>query len=503
MSDNKMKLQILFFASFVLVEGHMPEHYLETRVTAYDNFVCPPDLVLRPCQCTTVPDIPTVHCGGIRSLKTVHINLRAWFQDDPIPYLKFVDAQFEGLPSRAFVSVNVTRLQIRDSNLKWIAPDAFAGMRSLLLLTLHNVALFNLPYESLSQLPSLVSLRLPGNKLHRVSHSDLGEAFKLKYLSLAGNKLTHVDRGSFPIILVTLSLSNNCIRSLNKSIRYLVNLEWLFLNDNRLLRLEGELDGLHSLKQLNLAKNSIGSLGRSFRDLKQVQELYLQYNAIHELGTSLHNLSQLRNLNLSMNRLGILSYTDFDGLTSLEGLDLSGNRLTEINGAFNSLTNLRRLDLSKNRLRHFSFDEISPLTKLTILDLCDNRLHRFSPLPAMSTLPVERVFLARNKLSSLGQFLRHFTVLEAVDISFNHLRILKAEDFTMSPRIDYVSVAGNPLLCDEEQMLVYHELDTANIEVDGRPTCDDVGYSAACKNRSFSTKGLSNSVKVRVINWKK
>lgn len=217
------------------------------------------------------------------------------------------------------------------------------------------------------------------------------------------------------------------------------------MNDNRLLRLEGELDGLHSLKQLNLAKNSVRNLGRSFRDLKNVQELYLQYNAIHELGTSLHNLSQVRNLNLSMNRLVILSYADFDGLTLLEGLDLSGNRITAVNGAFHPLSNLRRLDLSRNRLRYFSFDEISLLTKLTILDLSDNRLHRFSPEPVVSTLPVERIFLARNKLSSLGRFLRHFTRLEAVDLSFNHLRILKNEDFTMSSRIDYVSVTGKSL----------------------------------------------------------
>ncbi|GFT27443.1 uncharacterized protein NPIL_127751 [Nephila pilipes] len=465
-----MKLPTIIFASVLLVEGYMPEHSMETQAS-YETFVCPPTSSIRPCQCTTVPDIPTIHCAKIRSLKTIQVALRAWFHDDPIPYLKIVEARFEGLPSRAFVSLNITRLQIKDSNLRWIAPDAFSGMKSLLMLTLHNVTLLSFPPESLSRLSSLISLRLPENELYELAYRDLRGAGKLKYLSLAANKLTHVERGSFPIILVTLSLANNYLSTLNKSIRRLVNLEWLFLNDNRLRTLEGELDGLHNLRKLNLARNSLCRLGSSFHHLDNVQEIYLQYNSIHELGTSLQNLSQVRNLNLSMNRLANLSYSDFVGLNSLESLDLSGNLITAINGAFHSLSNLRRLDLTQNRLLSFCFMEIKPLTKLSILDISENRLHYLISDSSVATLPVERVFMARNNLTTLSNFLSHFTTLEAVDISFNQFRILKTTDFTMSSRIDYISVTGNPLECDAEQMLVYHTLENMNIEVDGVPKC--------------------------------
>ncbi|GIX87810.1 uncharacterized protein CDAR_82821 [Caerostris darwini] len=463
---------MFIFASILLVESYMPEHSMETQ-TSFDNFTCPPVSTLKPCLCTTVPDIPTIQCGKIRSLKTVQRVLRMWFRNDPIPYLKIFEARFEGLPSRAFVTLNVTRLQIKDSNMRWIAADAFSGMDSLLMLTLHNVTLFTFPPESLNQLSSLISLRLPENELFKLAHRDLRGAGKLKYLSLAGNKLTHVERGSFPIILVTLSLANNWLRDLSNSIRHLVNLEWLFLNDNRLLRLEGELDGLHNLRKLNLAKNSLRRLGRSFRDLTNVQELYLQYNSIHELGTSLHNLRQVRNLNLSMNRLVILKYSNFEGLNSLENLDLSGNRITQINGAFHSLSNLRSLDLAHNRLRNLSLIEICSLTKLSILDVSDNRLHHLRiGAVEVDSLPIERIFLARNNLTNLGRFLKPFTLLEVVDISFNKIRILKANYFTMSSRIDYISVTGNPLTCDEEQMDVYHTLENLNIEVDGEPKCN-------------------------------
>ncbi|CAL1299286.1 unnamed protein product [Larinioides sclopetarius] len=466
-----MKLLMFIFACVFVVEGYLPEHSMEKQ-NSFENFVCPPVSALRPCQCTTVPDIPTIHCENIRSLKTIKRALRSWFRNDPIPYLRIVEARLEGLPSRAFVTLNVTRLHIKDSNLRWIATDAFSGLESLLMLTLHNVTLLTFPPESLSQLSSLISLRLPENELLQLAHRDLRGAGKLKYLSLAGNKLTHVERGSFPIILVTLSLSNNWLRTLNKSIRNLVNLEWLFLNNNRLLNLEGELDGLRNLRKLNLAKNSLRHIGRSFRDLINLQELYLQFNSIHQLGTSLHNLSQVRNLNLSMNRLVILNYSDFEGLESLETLDLSGNRINALNGAFHSLINLRRLDLTHNRLRNLFFTEISHLTNLSILDVSDNRLHRLKSGIPTATLPIERIFLARNNLTTLGRFIRHFTVLEVVDISFNQIRILKAIDFSVSSRIDYISVTGNPLICDAEQMFVHHTLENRNIEIDGLPKCN-------------------------------
>ncbi|GFQ63860.1 uncharacterized protein TNCT_15501 [Trichonephila clavata] len=436
-----MKLPTFIFASVLLVEGYMPEHSMETQAS-FENFVCPPISSIKPCECSTVPDIPTIHCARIRRLKTVQRALRTWFHNDPIPYLKIVEARFEGLPSRAFVSLNVTRLQIKDSNLRWIAVDAFSGMKSLLMLTLHNVTLFSFPPESLSRLSSLISLRLPENELYQLAYRDLRGAGKLKYLSLAANRLTHVERGSFPIILVTLSLANNYLSTLNKSVRRLVNLEWLFLNDNRLRTLEGELDGLHNLRKLNLARNSICQLGRSFNRLYNVQEIYLQYNNIHELGTSFQNLSQLRNLNLSMNRLVNLTYSDFEGLDSLESLDLSGNMITSINGAFHSLSNLRSLDLTQNRLFSFCFMQINSLRKLSILDISENGLHHLMSDSFVTTLPVERIFIAKNNLTTLNNFLSHFTSLEAVDISFNQFRILKTTDFTMSSRIDYISVTG-------------------------------------------------------------
>ncbi|XP_015928705.2 leucine-rich repeats and immunoglobulin-like domains protein 1 [Parasteatoda tepidariorum] len=467
-----MKLQICcILASIILVKGQMVQLSVEAQAS-YVNFTCPSKRAIRPCQCTVVPDIPTVQCGGVRSLKTIRAALKGWLRNDPIPYLQIVDARFVGLPSRAFVSVNVSRLEIRDSNLRWVASDAFNGLHSLMILILHNVKLMTFPSESLSHLSSLVSLQLPRNRLSSISYHHLRSANKLKLLSLAENRLTFVERDSFPTTLVSLTLSKNYLRSLNKSVRNLPRLESLSIDDNRLIDVEGELDGLYSLKYLNLARNMIRNLGVSLRQLRNLEFLDLQYNSLHEIGTSLKHLSNLKSLNLSKNRLVHLNAIDFNKLSKLKHLDLAGNSIVFISEAFHPLLSLETLDLSQNLMRNFTFDDVRLLSKLKVLDLNDNRLEYLISGYSSNILQTERLFFARNKIISLGEFLRHFVCLESIDLSFNQLRILKTLDYTVSNNMEYISVSGNPLICDEEQMSVYHELRNRNIEVDGQPQCN-------------------------------
>ncbi|XP_054710977.1 leucine-rich repeat protein SHOC-2-like [Uloborus diversus] len=396
-ADNRMKFQMLVLASFLVVEGHLSEHSWEHLETD-KNFTCPLNEEIRPCVCSALSAVPAIHCDNIRSIKTVKEALGTVFTHKVIPFLKIQHARFVSLPCRAFAGINMTRMQIKDSNLRYVEAEAFAGLEELKILILHNVKLLNFPSESLNRLSSLTTLFLPSNSLLSVNDRDLHVTGGLKYLSLAQNQLTHVAHGSFPMSLVTLSLSDNRILRLDRSIRNLVNLEWLSLDNNRLVGVRGELNGLVNLLHLNLAYNRISSLGQSLKNLNQLETIDLQHNNIREIGTSFHSLGKLKKLNLSMNRLLRLNYGEFYGLLSIERLDLSGNKLSKLNGALRHLSGLITLDLADNEFQIFSFWEIDTLSHLKVLDLSNNHLVYLSSDPDLITLPSTSLLFQRNEL---------------------------------------------------------------------------------------------------------
>lgn len=435
---------MLIFASLALVDCQLgPEHSVG-KLTTDSNFVCPPNREIKPCQCTVIYEIPTVQCNRIWRLKVVKNALTAKFQVRPIPYLKILNARFVGLPSRAFININMTRLHIVDAHLKYVAADAFAGLEKLLVLILQNARLLTIPSESLSTLSSLVTLSMPGNRFFSLEYYDLSTTRRLKYLSLAYNKLLSLDHGALPISLVTLALSNNYLTQLKRSIKDLSNLEWLFLNDNSLIEIEGEFDKLYSLRHLKLGRNRITKLGVAFRNLYSLQILELQYNSICELGDSMKHLSQLKTLNLSMNLLIQLHYSEFEGLTSLEYLYLSGNKLKTSNGALAQLPSLISLDLSRNYFRTFDFHELSSLSELKVVDMNENLIaNPLSGTPSTKIYAI-RLLLSKNRLHNLSDFMVYFPYLEDVDVSANYLTFLRVNDFTFSTSIEYINVQGKP-----------------------------------------------------------
>ncbi|GIY87861.1 uncharacterized protein CEXT_180521 [Caerostris extrusa] len=168
-----------------------------------------------------------------------------WFRNDPIPYLKISEARFEGLPSRAFVTLNVTRLQIKDSNMRWIAADAFSGMDSLLMLTLHNI----------------------GRRARRTSQFKKTE------------------------------FSKNSLRRLGRSFRDLTNVQELYLQYNSIHELGTSLHNLRQVRNLNLSMNRLVILKYSnFEGLNSLENLDLSGNRITQINGAFHSLSNLRSL---------------------------------------------------------------------------------------------------------------------------------------------------------------------------------------------------------------
>ena len=105
--------------------------------------------------------------------------------------------------------------------------------------------------------------------------------------------------------LKTLDLSGNDFKTLPKSFTNLVNLQELFLNDEKNFVLDKNLmvlKNISSLKILHLENDSISELPNSFYKLNQIEVLYLNNNNFKSLPLELKNLKNLKYLDIHDNK---------------------------------------------------------------------------------------------------------------------------------------------------------------------------------------------------------
>ncbi|XP_051125147.1 receptor-like protein EIX1 [Andrographis paniculata] len=176
----------------------------------------------------------------------------------------------------------------------------------------------------------------------------------LSSANLGGNDLTLRTLGWLSNIrsLVYLKLSANQLDGVvPHSIRNLTFLEHLDLSHNKLKRVApGSLENLSNLTLLDLSYNE---LGQPLMELtgnlscKALEELDLRFNKLSGLPPDFVQHRQLVELHISYNSLdGILSKTTFTKLDNLKWLDLSSNDALSISPFWNPPLNLNNLYLS-------------------------------------------------------------------------------------------------------------------------------------------------------------
>ncbi len=146
---------------------------------------------------------------------------------------------------------------------------------------------------------------------------------------------------------------------------------------------------------------------------------------------------------------------DFDGLTSLGGLNLSHNQLTELpEDLFDDLTSLTWLQLNNNRLTELREDEFSDLTKLERLYLGHNRLTALPGGLIDDNSVLHTLILADNKLTSIpAELLDGRSKLTTLDVRGNQLTSLPSglfEDLTSITTLERDDLV-NPSLCARPQ----------------------------------------------------
>ncbi|KAF1384357.1 hypothetical protein PFLUV_G00117480 [Perca fluviatilis] len=187
------------------------------------------------------------------------------------------------------------------------------------------------------------------------------------------------------------------------------------------------------VKEVHCTFRHLTTIPKTF--LKNTERLNLGYNSLTELdGSEFRSLRELEMLMLHGNDISTIHPGAFYNLRSLQILKLSYNKLTLVNpGLLEGLVGLIRLHLDHNLIDFIEPYSFSGLTSLKLLQLEGNLLKEIHP----------HTFIT---VSLLGSFWT--SGLKHLHLSDNLLEQLPAVALKTAPRLELLSLHGNPWTCD-------------------------------------------------------
>ena len=422
---------------------------------AFDGLTSLQKLYLFNNQLAALPDGVF---DGLTSLQTLYLSSN---QLAELP-----DGAFDGLTS-------LQELYLFNNQLAALPDGVFDGLTSLQTLWLSSNQLAELPDGAFDGLTSLRVLYLRNNQLAALPEGIFDGLTSLQGLDLSYNRLAALPDGAFDGLtsLQELDLSNNRLAALPEGIfDGLTSLETLDLGSNQLAALpDGAFDGLTSLQELDLSNNHLVGLTASdplFAGLPSEVELRLGgqtttisvcdrtpqvRDAITAAGDAANcaavGAARVTWLDIGGQGLTSLRADDFDGLTSLQGLDLSYNQLAELpEGIFDGLTSLQWLYLFNNQLAALPEGIFDGLTSLQSLTLSDNRLAALPEGIFDGLTSLQGIWLSGNQLAELpdGAF-DGLTSLESLWLQDNQLAELPEGIFDGLTSLQRLSLFNNQL----------------------------------------------------------
>ncbi|XP_068164091.1 leucine-rich repeat and calponin homology domain-containing protein 4 isoform X2 [Antennarius striatus] len=180
---------------------------------------------------------------------------------------------------------------------------------------------------------------------------------------------------------------------------------------------------LSDVTHADLSKNRLCELPEELCHFISLETLILYHNGMRSLSPSLANLQALTYLNLSRNLLSSLPPAVCH-LPLLRVLIVSNNKLCSLPPSIYSLTHLRQLDASSNELQCLPA-ELGQLECLRDLNLRRNQL---TSLPEeISELPLVRLDVSCNRISSVPLCYRHLRHLQSISMDNNPLQMPPAQ----------------------------------------------------------------------------
>lgn len=336
--------------------------------------------------------------------------------------------------------------------------SSFRNLSNLGYLSLANNNLKEIPRHILAHMPKILTIDLGCGNIETVRTDDFQHLLDVNYLVLYSNNIKTVEKESIPRTVRILHLGRNNLTSMNGTLRYHEGMDVLFLNHNNLTTLDDELPirSTH-FKSLTAHHNKLRNLPRDLTHFPYLDTLYLSDNEIRSLDGVISNASYLQTLSVYNNKIEYLAADEFAHSLELYDLDLANNLIKSINGSMLSLVKIRMCNLSRNVIEEFRLDDVRGLRELQIMDLSYNRIVKVTT-STQNVVEQEFYFvelrLGHNSLKSLNGAMMNLNRLKILDLSFNKLKWLTADDFIGLDELESLDISHNYLQTLEETSMV-------------------------------------------------
>lgn len=297
-----------------------------------------------------------------------------------------------------------------------------------------------------------------GNRLKVIGNFMLSNLRNLTLLNMNYNLIERIEPDAFKDLetLRSLMLNKNFIESIDISFSYLTELFELYINFNKIVKIQTEaVSKMTNLFILDLRNNLLNEQS-SASLLSNINYLSLSRNLISSLSkSSFSGSSSLSNLLLFQCKISHIGAQTFENQTSLSSLNLDYNKLSVIeNGIFEGLLSLTQLSIESNIISFIEPQAFRPLEKLKILNLKNNLLTNASPDLFHNLNSLQQVILSYNQIKSIDSYFvrdlpnlyalllnnnliesiaensfKNLTQLGILDLSINKLRAIKAYYF--------------------------------------------------------------------------
>ncbi|XP_043497596.1 protein artichoke-like [Polistes fuscatus] len=472
------------------------------------EYGCPPQERILPCRCSTRDTEIQIWCSHSELAKVLEgLKAVSHYVDRPIDELILENNNLPSLPGKAFATLKVLRLMLRNNRLERVSSGWLEGLHdSLLEIFIVESDLRSLPIDSLENLQGLEAITLQSRVMKRLpKFSGLS---KLRYLQInspallelaprnfqelpnleelhvfGSPRLVRLEAGLFrdlprlELINITdcgihwihprtmidlpelkeISLVGNDIADAGMVGRACMDLPLLSvirLDRNHINRLaEGSFVDLPLLNRLYLSRNLITEIfAGSFRHLPKLKTIDLNHNLIHRIHPefvprrSPNGLEEMWLINNDLSHIAEIRSV-LEALPRLKFLDVSYNQLEEIPyGALRGHPTLERFHLDHNRLGFLQRETFTSMPALRELRLRNNSLSNLLEAPFWNLPALKGLDLSENYFRHIEpRLLANLPNLRHLDLSGNSIGLIEPESFRDTPALEHVNVSGNAL----------------------------------------------------------
>lgn len=389
---------------------------------------------------------------------------------------------------------NFTKLtSINLSNNRLFKVPSFAFNTDLWYLYLSNNFFKNIDEDTFPTVHEIQVLDLSSNEISDISaYSGFTKSSKITDLKLANNNFVDISNFLTEPRIYEISLQNNPIKSIS----------------NKFFCKELKVSGMDLVSVTNISMCNTGKIFDASKnqilempvwtDMRSVEFIFLQQNEITSIPVGqFEGCTSLIGLNLDRNKITTLepgvftsmkcaSFQNVEYLKTLKHLQISHNSLS---GTFDAQNftglgkSVAELDLSANYIEDFNASCFELMTSLTFLNISHNLLTTLPVFPQNTELST--LIASNNNLSKIKPDTFFTPNLNELDLKFNNFSKSSQLLGLNSINIGNLNLQNNSF----KDIKFSLKINVAKLSLDNN-TISGIGFANFCKNATLSNLKL-------------